>query len=133
MAEKTARDAIRAALFARQKKSERTPVELPGGVVVEMRAPTEAEFESILSQTTTIGPNGVSKQNMHEGIEILIRKCTMVPGSDERVFESGDDLRSGPYGGWYSTLRKAASDLLGDDEQAMGNSDSAPDASNSTT
>ncbi len=120
-ARKAARDR-----FFTQEKPKPIEVELEPDLVLELRRPTEQEFEAACKVALANGADMESITANLEFAETLVRTQTYLKGQGVPFFEPGDNIRSGPFGGYYTKLRGAALQLVGNDpdERPGGNSES---------
>lgn len=110
----TAKERIEVILEPATEKTDDEPAR--EAFIVEMKIPSEAEFQDAqakASEITVSTDGGASvKSDTHGAIELIVRACTYVPGTDELFFEPADPVTQGPMGGYYSKLRSAANEFF---------------------
>jgi hypothetical protein len=110
------KDKLRALTLGASKKFERKSVEIEGSIF-EIRQPTLKERGMFRKKAMTIGQNDKGEATTDFDIFAFqieaVSTLTVVPGTDERVFEESDReaLEQCPCGGWFDTLAAIASEL----------------------
>jgi len=110
------RDKLRAITLGATKKFERKTVEIEGNVF-EVRQPTLKERGAFRKKAMTLKTDEAGDSqadfDIFEFQVQAVMGLTLVPDSDEKVFEEADreSFESSPCGGWFDKLAAVASEL----------------------